>query len=69
MTGDFHLFFDLKLDALVGNPTLKLFFRTCKTKYMEIKETYNSCDIWRIRITKSRRFTLMRETIIPFHST
>ena len=50
MTGDFNLFFDSKLDAQGGNPIAKL---------IELKENYDLRDIWRVRNTKSKRFTFV----------
>ena len=54
MAGDFNLFFNSKLEAQGGNPTLK---KKCLVKLIEFKETYDLCDIWRVRNTKSKRFT------------
>ena len=54
MAGDFNLFFNLKLKVQGGNPTLKKNFLA---KLIEFKETYDLCDIWRVRNTKSKRFT------------
>ena len=52
MTGDFNLFFDSKLDAQGGNPIAKL---------IELKENYDLRDIWRVRNTKSKRFTFVQK--------
>ena len=56
MTGDFNLFFDLKLDAQGGNPTIK---KKTLAKLIELKENYDLRDIWRVRNTKSKRFTFV----------
>ena len=54
MAGDFNLFFDSKLDTQGGNPTVK---KKSLAKLIELKENYDLCDIWRVRNTKSKRFT------------
>ena len=38
MAGDFNLFFDLKLDAQGGNPTIK---KKTLAKLIELKEIYD----------------------------
>ena len=58
MAGDFNLFFDSKLDAQGGNPTIK---KKSLTKLIEVKESYDLCDIRRVRNTKSRRFTFTQK--------
>ena len=58
MAGDFTLFFDSKLDAQDGNPTVK---KKSLAKLVELKEDYDLCDIWRVRNTKSKRFTFAQE--------
>ena len=52
--GDFNFFHDKKLEASGGNPKLK---KASIAKLTELKETYNLCDIWRIRNTKKRCYT------------
>ena len=42
MAGDFNLFFNSKLEAQGGNPTLK---KKYLVKLIEFKETYDLCDI------------------------
>ena len=42
MAGDFNLFFDSKLYAAGGNPTLK---RKSLAQLVELKEAYDLCDI------------------------
>ena len=54
MNGDFNLFFNSKLDTAGGNPTLK---RNSLAKLIKLKETYDLCDIWRIKNKKTKRFT------------
>ena len=42
MAGDFNLFFDSKLDAQGGNPTIK---KKSLAKLIELKKSYDLCDI------------------------
>ena len=58
MTGDFNLFFNSKLDAAGGNPTLK---RKSLAKLTKLKVTYDLCDIWRIRNKKVKQFTFTQQ--------
>ena len=43
MVGNYNLFFDSKLDAQDGNPTVKKKFLA---KLIEPTESYDLCDIW-----------------------
>ena len=52
--GDFNFIFDTSFDALGGNPILK---KSSITKFLEIKEKFDLCDIWRVRNPKKQRFT------------
>ena len=58
MAGDFNLFFNSKLDAVGRNPTLK---RKSLAKFIELKEAYDLCDIWRIRYAKVKQFTFTQQ--------
>ena len=58
MAGDFNFSFDSKLGAQGGNPTI---MKNCLAKLMELKENYYFCDIWRVRKTKSKRFTFAQK--------
>ena len=58
MAGDFNLLFDSKLDAQGGNPTMK---KKSLAKLIELKESYDLCDIWRVRNMKSRQFTFTQQ--------
>ena len=51
--GDFNVFFNQKLDAAGGNPLVK---KLSISKFLEIKERLNLCDIWRVRYPKSKVF-------------
>ena len=58
MAGDFNLFFNSKLDAAGGNPTLK---RKSLAKLTKLKVTYDLYDIWRIRNAKVKQFTFTQQ--------
>ena len=60
MAGDFNLFFNSKLEAQGGNPTLK---KKSLAKLIEFKETYDLCDIWRVRNT-NLNVSLLHKNII-----
>ena len=62
MAGDFNLFFDSKLDAKGGNPTLK---KKSLAELLEFKETYELYEIW-VRNTKSKRFTFKKKHSLGF---
>ena len=55
--GDLNLVFDCNLEACGGNPVLK---KKSLTKFIEIKESLNLCDIWRIRNSKFKRYTFVK---------
>ena len=52
------LFFDSKLDAQGGNPTIR---KKSLAKLTELKENYDLCDKWRVRNMKSKRFTFAQK--------
>ena len=58
MAGDLKLLFDSKLDAQGGNTTMK---KKSLAKLIELKESYDLCDIWRVRNMKSRQFTFTQQ--------
>ena len=60
MARDFNLFFNPKLNVQGGNPTLK---NRSLAKLIEFKETYHLCDMWRVRNTKSKRFTFTKNIL------
>ena len=51
---DFNLFFNTSLEIQGGNSILK---KRSLAKLIEVKETLDLCDIWRVRNPKSKRFT------------
>ena len=63
MAEDFNLFFNSKLEAQGGNPTLK---KKSLAKLIEFKETYDLCNIWRVRNTKSKRFNFTQKHYLGF---
>ena len=58
MAGYFNLLFDSILDALGGNPNMK---KKSLAKLIKLKESYNLCDIWRVRNMKSRQCTFSQQ--------
>ena len=58
MVRDFNSFFNSKLEAHGGNPTLK---KKSLAKLIEFKETYDLFDIWRVGNRKSKRFTFTQK--------
>ena len=58
MAGYFTLIFDSILDVLGGNPTMK---KKSLAKLYKLKESYDLCDIWRVRNMKSRQFTFSQQ--------
>ena len=55
---DFNLFVDSKLDEQGGNSTIE---KNSLAKLIEFKESYDLCDIYRARNTKSRRFNFTQK--------
>ena len=58
MAGDFYLLFDSKLGTQGGNPTLK---KKSLAKPIELKQSYDLCDILRGKNMKSRQFTFTQK--------
>ena len=52
--GDFNLFFNTSFETQGGNPLLK---KKSLIELIEIKETLDLRDLWRIRNPKLKRFT------------
>ena len=55
--------FDCNLEVCGGNPVLK---KKSPTKFIEIKESLNLCDIWRIRNPRFKRYTLRQNHLSGF---
>ena len=60
LAGDFNLFFDTSLDSYGGKPPLK---KKSIAKFIELKEKFDLCDIWRTRNPKTKRFTFHRKHV------
>ena len=56
--GDFNIFFDVFSDAKGGIPTLK---SRSINKLIQLNETFDLCDIWRIRNPKKRKYTFRQK--------
>ena len=52
--GDFNLVLDCKLETNDGNPVLK---KKSLANLIEINESLNLCDIWRIRNPPKKHYT------------
>ena len=61
--GDFNIFFSSKLEARGGKAIPK---RKSIIKFVDIKETLDICDIWRIRNFKRQNFAFRRNHSIGF---
>ena len=60
LAGDFNFFFDIFLDLYGGKPTLK---KKSIAKFIELKEKFDLCDIWRIRNPKTKRYTFRQKHV------
>ena len=60
LAGDFNFFFDTSLDSYGGKPTLK---KKSIAKFIELKEKFDLCDIWRIRNPKTKRYTFRQKYV------
>ena len=58
--GDFNFHFNSKLEAKGGKPTLK---KKSLEKKKELIESFELCDIWRIRNPTEQRFTFRQNHI------
>ena len=61
MAEDFNLFFNSNLDPTGGTLTLK---RKSLAELIEPKETYDLCDIWRVRNAKVNNSPLLSNTLL-----
>ena len=59
--GDFNFHFNSKLEAKGGKPTLK---KKSIGKMIELMESFELCDIWRIRNPAEKRFTFCQNHIL-----
>ena len=53
-SGDFNIFFNASLKATSGNAKLKTH---TVGKFLELKDKFDLCDIWRIKHPKTKTFT------------
>ena len=58
--GDFNVHFNSKLEAKGGKPTVK---KESLRKMIELIESFESCDIWRIQNPTEKRFTFRQNHI------
>ena len=56
--GDFNLFCDSLIETEDGNPILE---KRSLAKMTEMLENCDLCDIWRIRNTKTKHFTIRQK--------
>ena len=63
LAGDFNVFFNTNVVCSGGNPSFK---QKSVAKLIEIIETFNLCDIWRIRNPKTKRFTFRQQHFSSF---
>ena len=61
--GDFNTILDVNLDSNGGNPSFK---KKTYAKIVELIETFELCDIWRIRNPKTKRFTFRQNHFSGF---
>ena len=61
--GDFHLFFNQKIEATSGNPVLK---KNSISKVLQIIEKYDLIDIWNVRNPSFTRFTFRKNHFSGF---
>ena len=56
--GDFNLIFDKTLDSAGGSPLLK---KHSLSEIIKLNETFNLCDIWRVRNPRKKLFTFRQK--------
>ena len=61
--GDFNVFFNASLEATSGNAKLKT--RTVG-EFLELKDKFDLCDIWRIKHPKTKTFTFRQKYFSGF---
>ena len=64
LAGDFNLFLNSKLDAKGGKPAFKK--KKSLAKLIQLKESYDLCDIWRIRNPVTSAFTFRQKHCTEF---
>ena len=63
LAGDFNLYLNSKLDAKGGKPTIK---KKSLAKLTQLKESYDLCDIWRIRNPVTSTFIFKQKHCTAF---
>ena len=58
LAGDFNFFLNSKLDAKRGKPAIR---KNSLAKLIQLKESYDLCDIWRIRKPVTSTFTFRQK--------
>lgn len=61
----YSLFLNSKLDAKRGNPTIR---KKALDKLIELKESFDLCDIWRISNMVVSRFAFIQAGFTTFSS-
>ena len=62
-SGDFNIFFNASLKAKSGNAKLKTH---TVGKFLELKDKFDLCDIWRIKHPKTKTFTFRQKHFSGF---
>ena len=60
LADDFNFFFDISLESYGRKPTLK---KKSVAKFIELKEKFDLCNIWRIRNLKPKRYTFRQKYV------
>ena len=58
--GNFNFFFNTSLDLYRGSPILK---KKSIAKFIKLKKKSDLCDIWRIRSSKTKRYTFCEKHV------
>ena len=60
LAGNFNFFFDASIDSYGDKSTLK---KKSISKFIELKEKFHLCDIWRIKSPKAKRYTFRQKHV------
>ena len=60
LASDFNFFYDTSLDSYGDKPTLK---KKSIAKFIELKERFDLCDIWKINNPKLKRYTFRKKHV------
>ena len=64
-SGDFNIFFNASFEATDENAKLKT---STVAKFLELKDKFDLCDIWRIKHPKTKNFTFRQNIILVLSS-